>query len=53
MLRREEWSLVQQDVVSEIEELSKTYNFNETEYSNISISLQFFTKKEKQTNAKK
>ena len=47
MLGREEWSLVQQEVVSGLGELSKTYNFNETQYSNISIALQFYTKKEK------
>ena len=47
MLGREEWSLVQQEVVSGIGELSKAYNFNQTEYSNISIALQFYTKKEK------
>ena len=53
MMGREEWSLVQQEVVSSLGELSKAYNFNETEYSNISIALQFYTKKEKQTAALK
>ena len=47
MLRREEWSLVQQEVVSSIGELSNTYSFNETQFTNISIALQFYTKKEK------
>ena len=53
MFRREEWSLVQQEVVSGLGELSKTYNLNETEYKNISIALQFYPKKAKQTRAAK
>lgn len=53
MLYREEWSLVQQEVVAGVHELSKSYNFNESEFSNISIALQFFTRKEKQTAALK
>jgi hypothetical protein len=53
MLQREEWALVKQDVVSETKELTISYNFNETDYRNISIGLQFFSKKEKQTNARK
>ena len=39
MLYREEWSLVQQEVVAGVHELSKSYNFNESEFSNISIAL--------------
>ena len=53
MMVREEWSLVRQEVVSSYDELQRAHNFNESEYSNISLALQFYTRKEKQTAALK
>ena len=47
MIKREDWSLIQQTVVSSIEELSQAYDLKDGAYSNISISLQFYEKKAK------
>jgi hypothetical protein len=47
MFFRERWSLVSQEVVSSIGELSNPYNFNDTQYGNISIAMQFYKRKAK------
>ena len=53
MIKREEWSLIQQTVVSSVDELSFPYDLKDHSYSNISIALQFYEKKVKQTAALK
>ena len=47
MIKREEWSLIQQTVVSSVSELNYPYELKNQSYSNISIALQFYEKKEK------
>lgn len=51
MLKREDWSLTQQTVVSSLDELNQPYDIKDESYSNISISLQFYERKAKQTKA--
>ena len=53
MVQVQNWSLTQQVVVSEEKELMTPKFFNESKYSNITVSLQFSAKKKKATNAAK
>ena len=53
MFQRQDWTLIQQTVVSSVEELNNAYDLGSQTYSNISISLQFYEKKAKQTAALK
>jgi len=53
MVYKEEWELIQQNVVSNLDDLSTAHNLGKPEYQNLSIALQFFPKKAKQTVAGK
>ena len=47
MFKREDWTLVQQEITAREDELSETYSLNDTQYKNISIAVQFYRRKEK------
>ena len=49
LYNREQWSLIQQTVVADIEELQKENNFVEDRFQNISLAFQVYKKKPKQT----
>ena len=49
MVDKEEWSLIQQTVMATRADLIKTKDLSEAQYSNISIGIQFYEKRERLT----
>ena len=53
MIDKEEWSLIQQTVMATKQDLVSVKRLNDSQFDNITISIQFYEKREKLTFADK